>query len=278
MTFVRATILLLLLAPVVACRTTTRTDVSALASRGAATGERLAAFYDGLARDTVDTWELTAFRRGFVSLPSSDVDSRKEFEKQHTALRSRARLARRLGNVYEALGRSADYDAGAAIAKELHALDDELRGIVDTPLGEPRTRDIVDRLIGAIATWKQDRDLASGAALLEPIAEGVQELFRSERELYRDIARDRADKYRQVATELVDAKAVVSTALVDRVLGAYELSWPDSKAPFEDERAIAGIREIIAARARSFSVDHDAELEAVARALGALVQAHTVSR
>lgn len=248
--------------------------MSALAGRGAAAGERLASFYDGLARDTVDTWELTAFRRGFAALPPGEVDSRREFEQQHAALRSRARLARRLANVYEALGRSADHDAGAAIAKELHALDDELRGIVDTPLGEPRTRDIVDRLIGSIAEWKQRRDLAGGAALLQPVAEGVQELFRSERELYRDVARDRADKYRQVATELVDAKAVVSTALVDRVLAAYGLAWPDSKAPFEDARAIAGIREIITARAQSFSVNHDAELEAVARALGALVQAH----
>lgn len=274
MIFVRATIVLLLLPPVAGCRTTTRGDTSALASRGEATGERLGAFYDGLARDTVDTWELTAFRRGFAALPPSEVDPRKEFEQQHAALRSRARLARRLGNVYEALGRSADYDAGAAIAKELHALDDELQGIVDTPLDAPRTRDIVDRIISATAAWKQDRDLASGAALLEPIARGVQELFRSERELYRDIARDRADKYRQVATELVDAKAVVSSALVDRVLGAYELSWPDSKTPFDDGRAIAGIREIIAARAQSFSVNHDAELEAVARALRTLVQAH----
>lgn len=189
--FVRASILLLLLAPVVACRTTTRADVGALASRGAATGERLALFYESFARDTVDTWELTAFRRGFVNLPASDVDTRKEFQRQHAALRSRARLARRLGNVYEALGRSAGYEAGAAIAKEVHALDDELREIVDTPLDQPLTRGIVDRLTEAVAAWKQNRDLKRGAELLAPIAAGMQELFKAERELYRDIARDR---------------------------------------------------------------------------------------
>jgi hypothetical protein len=276
--FVRASIVLLLLAPVVACRTTTRADMGALAARGAATGERLALFYESLARDTVDTWELTAFRRGFVKLPASEVDTRKEFEQQHAALRSRARLARRLGNVYEALGHSAAYDAGSAIAKEVHALDDELRGIADTPLDEPLTKDIVDRLIGAVADWKQNRDLKRGAALLAPIATGLQELFKTERELYRDIARDRADKYRQVATALVDAKAVVSAALVDRVLASYELSWPEGKAPFEDERTISGVKELIEARARTFAAGQEDELEAVARALSALVEAHAVNR
>lgn len=274
MIFVRASIVLLLLAPVAGCRTATRADTGALASRGAATGERLARLYESLARDTVDTWELTAFRRGFVKLPPSDVDPRREFERQHAALRSRARAARRLGNVYEALGRAARYDAGAAIVREIHALDDELRAIVDTPLDQPLTRDIIDRLVGAVAAWKQNRDMKRRAALLAPIAVGMQELFKAERELYRDIARDRGDKYRQVATELVDAKAVVSTALVDRVLASYELSWPEAKAPFDDERTIAGVKEIIDARSRTFAAGQEDELEGAARALAALVEAH----
>ena len=264
------------MAPVVACRTTsTRGDTRALASRGAAAGERAAAFYESLARDTVDTWELTAFRRGFVKLPAGDVDTSREFEKQHAALRSRARLARRFGNVYEALGRAADYDAGAAVAKEIHALDDELREVVDTPLDQPLTREVVDRLIGAVAAWKQNRDLQRGAALLAPIAVGMLELFRAERELYRDIARDRADKYRQVAIELVDAKAVVSAGMLDRVLSAYELSWPTVRVPFVDERAVAGVKEMILVRSLSFAVDRDSELEAVGRGLLGVVEGHS---
>ena len=190
----------------------------------------------------------------------------------------RARLARRLGNVYEALGRSAGYDAGAVIAREAHALDDELREFVESPLAQPLTRDIVDRLIAALAAWQQNRDLKRGGELLAPIAVGMQELFKGERELYRDIARDRADKYRQVATELVEAKAVVSTALVDRVLASYELSWPEAKVPFDDARTLAGVKEIIDARSRTFAAGQEDELEAVARALAALVEAHAVNR
>lgn len=254
----------------VACRSTVQDDAGALAARGAAAGERLAAYYDALASDTVDAWELTAFRRGFLKLPAAEADTRREFERQHAAMRSRARLARRLSNVYEAYGRSASYDAGSAINRAIHDLDEELEGVTI----DGTTGDALDGLVAALARWKHDRDLTRGAALLGEIAMAVNDLFRAERELYRDIARDRAEKYRQVAIELVEAKEVVSTSLVNRVLGSYELTWPDSKEPFEDERTISGIKEIIEARARTFQARAESDTEGVGRALAALVAAH----
>lgn len=257
-----------------ACRSTYRADAEALGVRGKGTGERLAAYYESLARDTVDQWELTAFRRGFLRLPEPDTDSRKQFETQYAAFRSRARMARRLGNVYEAFGSLASYDTGGKIMAEIEALDDELKDVTDNPLLEGRTGDVFDRLVRAIASWKQNRELRPNEALLAETAEGVRALFRAERELYRDIARDRADKYRQIATDLVEAKEVVSAPLVDRVLSSYGLEWPSTKEPFTDERTIAGIKELIEARAKTFEAQAQSETDGVAAALSALVRAH----
>ena len=256
-----------------ACRSTYRADAEALGLRGKQTGERLAAYYESLARDTIDQWELTAFRRGFLRLPDAGADSRRQFEAQYAALRSRARLARRLGNVYEAFGSLASYDTGGKIMAEIEALDEQLKDVTDNPL-EGRTADVLDRLVRAIASWKQNRELRPNEALLAETAQGVRDLFRSERELYRDIVRDRADKYRQVATELVEAKEVVSASLVDRVLSSYGLEWPSSKEPFTDERTISGITELIEARARTFEAQGQSETDSIASALGALVAAH----
>lgn len=249
---------LLIALALTACRTTVRDDAKALAARGEAAGTRLAEYYESLARDTVDVWELTAFRRGFLKLPDG-VDTRKDFEQQYALLRSRARLARRMANVYESLGTFAAYDS-------LDDMETELKGIERSPA--------VDKLIAAIALWKQNRGLRAGAQSLLPIAEAVRELFRSERELYDDIIEERADKYRQVAIELVRAKEVVSTPLVNRVLASYELSWPESKTPFTDERTVAGIVEMIEARSRTFAAKSQDETTGVANALTALVEAH----
>ena len=243
----------------VSCRTTAvRDETKALASRGQAAGTRVAELYEALARDTVDVWELTAFRRGFLKLPAG-ADTRSAFEEQYKLLRSRARLARRMANAYESLGTLAAYDA-------LDDMETELKGVKRSPA--------VDKVIAAIALWKQSGDLHQGARSLRPLAEAMRDLFRSERELYDDIVEERADKYRQVAIELVKAKEVVSTPLVNRVLASYELSWPDTKQPFADERTIAGIVEMIDARSHSFAAKSYDDIDAAANALDSLVEAH----
>jgi hypothetical protein len=102
----------------------------------------------------------------------------------------------------------------------------------------------------------------------------MRDLFRSERELYGDIALDRSAKVKQVAIELIRAKAVVSAPLVNRVLAAYELMWPDVKEPFDDERTIAGIVEVIDARSRTFAAQAEDETQSVSSTLDSLVEAH----
>lgn len=257
-----------------ACRPAVRAEAKALAGRGAQTGARLAESYEGLARDTVDTWELTAFRRGFLGLPDPKTDTRAVFEQRYKALRARARLARRLANVYEELGNLADYDAGAQLIRSVDALHDEMRTVVDTPLDKTRTNDALDAVIRGITTWKQNRDLKAGARLLGEIVAGVDALFRAEREIYRDIARDRAENARQVAVDLVKAKEVVSATLLDRVLSEHGLRWPDAKQPFTDERTIAGVLEILEARSRTFEARSQDEAESIADALASLRDAH----
>ncbi len=169
--------------------------------------------------------------------------------------------------MYESLGHFATYDARAELIGSIDGVDDALRDIGVTPIERGAH---VDSLIRGIAVWKQNRDIKGGAQLLADLTSGVEALFRSERELYRDIARDRAENYRQVALELVRSKEVVSAPLVNRVLSAYDLQWPDIKEPFTDERTIAGIAEMIEVRSRTFEARSQDEAESVADALATL--------
>ena len=264
--------LLVLLA--ISCRTTTRDDTAALASRGQEAGTRLSEYYESLARDTVDSWELSAFRRGFLKLPETDLSARTAFESQYKALRSRARMARRFSNVYESLGRLAAYDTGGEIVGAVEDLETALKNVAESPLRGRLERDAFEAVVKAISSWKANRELRRGAHMLQPIAAGMETLFRSERELYEDITDDRASKTRQIAIDLVKAKEVVSSTLVTRVLASYELAWPDVKQPFADERTISGIVEVIEARSKTFEAKSQDETESVADALKALVEAH----
>ena len=269
---IRLVALLVLLA--ISCRTATRDDVAALASRGQETGARLSEYYESLARDTVDSWELSAFRRGFLKLPETDTSARAAFESQYKALRSRARMARRFSNVYASLGRLAAYDTGGEILGAVEELETALKDVADSPLQRKLERDAFEAAVQAIASWKADRELRAGARTLAPIAAGVETFFRGERELYEDIAQDRAMKARQIAIDLVKAREVMSSALVTRVLASYELTWPDVKGPFTDERTISGIVEVIEARSKTFEATSQDETESVGNALKALVEAH----
>ena len=269
---IRLVALVVLLA--ISCRTATRDDTAALASRGEETGTRLSEYYESLARDTVDSWELSAFRRGFLKLPETGTTTRAAFESQYKALRARARMARRFGNVYESLGRLAAYDTGGEIIGAVEDLEASLKNVADSPLQGRLERDAFEAAVQAIASWKADRELRAGARTLEPIAAAVAAFFRSERELYQDIAEDRAMKTRQIAIDLVKAKEVVSSTLVTRVLASYELTWPDAKQPFADERTISGIVEVIEARSKTFEAKAQDETESVGDALKALVEAH----
>jgi hypothetical protein len=269
---IRFVALLVLLA--IACRTTTHDDTAALASRGETAGNRLSEYYESLARDTVDSWELSAFRRGFLKLPETDTSARAAFESQYKALRSRARMARRLGNVYASLGRLAAYDTGGEIVGAVEDLETALKNVAESPLQGRLERGAFEAVVKAIASWKADREFRAGALALEPIAAAVEALFRSERELYADITEDRAMKARQIVIDLVKAKEVVSSTLVNRVLASYELAWPDVKQPFADERTISGIVEVIEARSKTFEAKAQDETESVGDALRALVEAH----
>jgi hypothetical protein len=105
----------------------------------------------------------------------------------------------------------------------------------------------------------------------------LAQFFSNEKLLYQDIAQDRADKHTQVAIALVQGKSVISSALVDRVLSAYDLKWPAQK-PFQDERLIAGICELIKARSvKRAQLSQDAA-DRLAELLKSLAAAHNELR
>lgn len=85
-----------------------------LAKTGGATAKTLGDFYDTLAQDTLDYWEILTFEsaiRGF-SLSASDQSL---YQGRLKALNSRARMARSLEGTYGALSRLASYDASGEV-------------------------------------------------------------------------------------------------------------------------------------------------------------------
>lgn len=241
------------------CSKPMRNHAAKVATSGVTTADNMVAYYDLLAKDTQDVWELTAFRRGFLQLPppANLQELNTALGKQYAALQARKRMAKQMSSTYSELANLASYDASADVLKAVHNLQDSLKEVKALPLpdlngrlaGSPVTpQSIIDDIVVELSTVAQNRAIARENKRLLRISERMADFFSLEKPLYQDIAQDRADRYKQVAKALVEGRAVISGDLVNRVLASYDLRWPAQQEPFQDEKVVQGILQLIDAR------------------------------
>lgn len=263
------------------CTRPLRADATNVAKVGSTVAKQMAEFWDFLQQDTMDTYELNAFRFAYENQQNSssltwdkDREIRDQVQESYRALGARARVARAMQEVYESYAHLAEYDA----TKELQGSIDALGQALNVALGLPWPKSAAQALFKDIVTEfnaiQQNRQLLRESGRLIPTLRKFKEIYDKEKGLYSDISNDRVLAYKEMAQLLVDNDAVISTALVNRVLSQYQLRWPDPQMPFTQPALKAGIRQIIEVRALALEKLSGDVGEGISRGLGRLIMLH----
>lgn len=224
--------LLLLVIALAGCSRPLRDDATRVALAGSRIGGQMASFYRSLQQDTLDTYELNAFREAYLlragyeraakqaaetgasppappPLEMSETDEQisREYQQTYQALAARVRLAQAIERVYDSFADLSKYDATKGI---FDGLDDLIRtagGAASLSLPDPtRTvtapvRALFTDLITELTTIQQNRRLLREGARLLSILQKLREVFKAERILYGGdgIAKDGSGNDRQVS-------------------------------------------------------------------------------
>jgi hypothetical protein len=225
----------------------------ALAKLGADTSKTLGDFYDSLAQDTSDYWELLTFDYGIHGqvLDEKDKDT---YRARIEALNRRARMARALADTYGALSRMASYDASGEVKNAASGLSQAVTKLPQMPKTSIDPSDLFGTLAGDIAAWVQTRELRRGSELLLQTVEKTQQLFGKEQEAYCSIITELAEYQKGTTKYLIDQKLVATWPLL-KIPAPLGLNWVNEKAPVEDTKSKKALEEIA-----YFRVDHVTQL------------------
>ncbi len=233
----------LLLAGLTGC--VDRSEAERLADSGVKTANTLAAYYESLAQDVTDTWELEAFN-GFLRGIPLDERAGQDLATTIDALNRRALLARRLAAAYEALKQLASYDASAQVKAAAGNLGDAMTGL--PPLKGSNPSPILSSVAADLTAWKQSRDIHRATTLLVGPLEKTHQLFDKEIPLYRSIAEERGNKVAVVADFLITNKMVAALPLLQKVPDALGLSFTGGGSAADDPKTIQAIAALARVR------------------------------
>jgi len=252
---------------------------SELASTGMEASTQLARYYDALARDTIDSYELNAFREGTLGISSSDAQARRDktLGDNLTALQARAALALQLKGVYAALGALADSTAPAATRSAAEGVVGAVLTLRKSPLADPASgavKSVVGMIAEDVLAYVQAREVVSAAELARKTEAALRALFEDERETYASISAFRAEKAGVVVAGMLTRNEVLPWPLVDRVLVPYGLVLANAKAVPTDAGTRTGFEHLAAARTRRLAVASGEATDAMGGTLAGLAKAH----
>ena len=208
-----------------------------LAAAGLRTANVMASYYDSLARDVADTWEMEAFDSAMREIPF-DPSAGDELQKTINALNRRRLLARRLAATYQALENLASYNASAEVGAAAGSLGDAMSGMPGLPGGMGNPSGLFSAAAGQLASWKQTRDVRKGAEALVSSIESINALFQKELPAYQSLSEERQNKATVISENLIRNKLVAAGPLLDKIPDALGLKWTSGKSPVKDEKAI----------------------------------------
>lgn len=197
------------------CTRSLRTEATKVASVGGEVSKQLAEYLELLQQDTIDTYELTAFRDGYETQKAYDLQVERakarhqpippppssamsatdkeiflEYQKTYQALGARVGLARAMQNAYESYAQLSAYDSSQEVLNSMDGLIQTVSAAASFPLPglggsaaglvDGMFRDIVREL----TTIKQNRKLLKDSNRLIPIVERLKAIFDLERILY----------------------------------------------------------------------------------------------
>lgn len=244
-----------------------------LAKAGIAAGNTLGDYYDSLAQDTVDIWEMEAFLASLRGVSLNETQQQ-ELQDQIEALQGRARLARRLVATYNALKTLSSYDASGEVKGAAGKLAEEIREIPVLPHSDVNPSNIIGSLAGDIAAWRQSKDIKRGAKLILETLSKLKKLYDQETSQYKSIALERGNKVSGVAQHLLEKKLVIGLPLLQKASEQLGLPWVADKKPVEDEQTIKAVIEMAKVRTQRMAFMSSDAADNVAMSLSMLITNH----
>jgi hypothetical protein len=244
-----------------------------LAKAGMSAANNLANYYESLAQDTLDTWEMEAFLSSLRQV-SFDATQQKPLQEQIDALKSRARLARALASTYGALQQLSSYDASAEMKGAAEKLAQEVKAIPVLPKSTVDPSSLFGSLAGDIAAWRQSGDIRKGSKLLLEADENILKLFKSEKEACDSIPEERGNKIAAVIEHLIKKKMVVSWSLLQKETDALNLPWVSAQEPVEDNVTIEAMIELARVRMKRLAFISASAGDSISQSLESLIENH----
>lgn len=224
-----------------------------LATLGMETGQTLTSYYESLAKDTNDTWDMenlfiallrhpsqnqdtNSARNASASEPAFDNDDIKLLKDRLNALNSRIAMAKQMTAMYSALKDYSSYDSGARIEAATTKLSNTLFGLVPLPAGiNPAT--IVGAVAGDLARWNQQKKIEELTKISQELITRLDELFKKEAPAYTAIAQENRVTMTVIAKQLINKEMVLTWQLLDHVPTSFGLKWVKDIAnnPVTDE-------------------------------------------
>ena len=261
-----------------------RSEAEKLAKSGVVTANNLADYYDSLARDTLDIWEMQAF---YDALPADSLTAAQSKQLQMSAaqesllqlrisaLNRRARLARRLASSYNALLQLASYNASADLEGAAKGLGGELRGDFPSMPGSSLVASsFFGTIIGDLAGLEQSRDSKKITRVLLDAVTKLKGMFEKEEEAYKSIERDRGSLFNDVTRYLIEHKLVIAWPLARKVPDSLGLEWASPSTPVEDPKTIAALIQVAKARTLRLAMLSSAAAGSTDQSLALLLDGH----
>ncbi len=210
-----ALLLILLAIGFSGCTRSLRQEGAKVAQAGSVTSKQMAEYYETLQRDSVDTYELNAFREAYLlqksyddavkkaraegrqitqppSFGLSDLDKEilKEYQKTYQALAARIRLAKAMQDAYGSYARLSDYDSTKEVLNNIDGLIKTVSAASSLVLPDPTgtvgalVQGLFKDIVGELETIRQNRKLLRESNRLIPILEKLRQIFDAERVLY----------------------------------------------------------------------------------------------
>jgi hypothetical protein len=258
-----------------------------LATLGMETGQTLTSYYESLAKDTNETWDMENLFIALLRHPSQstnaarnasdlgsafDADDIKLLKERLDAINSRSAMAKQMIAMYSALKDYSSYDSGARIEAAAGKLSGALFGLVPLPAGiNPAT--IVGAVAGDLARWNQQKKIEELTKNCQELIMRLDELFKKEAKAYTAIAQENRVTMTAIAKQLINKEMVLTWQLLDHVPASFGLKWVKevTNSPVTDDPTKKAFISIIEHRNNTLVEQAKSATENIEAALANLV-------
>jgi len=205
-------LLFILIAPALTgCTRAARENAIKIAQAGDTLSKQMSEYYGSLQQDTVDTYELNAFREAFLlqqkydedvkngkkaprlsfEMTQEDKEIAEEYKNTYKALSSRIGLARAMQGAYGSFLKLSEYDSTKEISDNIGGLIEAVNIAAVLSLPDPNgmmvstvVQGLFKDIVTELTTVQQNHKLLVESNRLIPILEKIKKVFDAEKILY----------------------------------------------------------------------------------------------